>query len=106
MADTPIAYGYVRIRPEADEDELRLVEKELSIYADAHGLDLARIYYDDGPGISPDRMVRRLTRDDVHHLVVSSLEQITEHLLVGELMEAAVEWEAGATLHEASVPVG
>ncbi|MFJ8400171.1 hypothetical protein ACIQ9K_06785 [Streptomyces microflavus] len=106
MTDTPIAYGYVRIRCDVAEDELRLVEKELSSYADAHGLDLARIYYDDGPGITPDRMVQRLVRDAVRHVIVPSLAQITEHRLVGELMEAAVEREAGATLHEASVLVG
>ncbi|QYA94400.1 hypothetical protein KZO11_12135 [Streptomyces anulatus] len=103
MTDTSIAYGYVRIRPEVDEDELRLVEKELSTYADAHGLDLARIYYEEGAGIEPKRMVRRLTRDDVHHLVVSSLEQITEHRLVAEMVEAVIEGEAGAVLHEARV---
>ncbi|MFF2534498.1 recombinase family protein [Streptomyces cyaneofuscatus] len=103
MTDTAIAYGYVRIRPEVDEDELRFMEKELSTYADAHGLNLARIYYDDGPGIAPDRMVRRLARDDVHHLVVSSLEQITDHRLIGEMMEEAIEDEAGAVLHEARV---
>lgn len=103
MTDTPIAYGYVRIRTEVDEGELWLVEKELSTYAEAHGLDLTRIYYDDGPGITPDRMVRRLTRDDVHHLVVSSLEQITEHRLVAEMVEAAIEGEASAVLHEARV---
>ncbi|MFE7456248.1 hypothetical protein [Streptomyces sp. NPDC057554] len=103
MTDTSIAYGYARIRTEVDEDELRLVEKELSTYADAHGLDLARIYYDDGPGIAPDRMVRRLTRDGVHHLVVSSLEQITDHRLIREMVEEAIEGEASAVLHEAWV---
>ncbi|MFE1887217.1 hypothetical protein [Streptomyces microflavus] len=103
MTGTPIAYGYVRIHPEVDEDELRLVEKELSTYAAAHGLDLARIYYEEGTGIEPNRMVRRLTRDDVHHLVVSSLEQITEHRLVAEMVEAVIEGEAGAVLHEARV---
>lgn len=103
MTDAPIAYGYVRIRPEANEDELRLVEKELNNYADAHGLALARVYYEEGVGIEPNRMVRRLARDNVHHLVVSSLEQITDHRLIGEMVEAVIEGEAGAVLHEARV---
>ncbi|AEN12056.1 MULTISPECIES: recombinase family protein [unclassified Streptomyces] len=106
VTDTPTAYGYIRVRAEVGDDELRLVESELGKYAEAHGLELVHILYEDGPGISPDRLVRRLLRDDVHHVIVPSLQQVTEHRLIGGLLEAAIEREAGAALHEASALSG
>ncbi|WP_411080862.1 hypothetical protein [Streptomyces sp. cmx-18-6] len=100
MTDNPIAYGYVRVRPDVDEEELRLVENELGKYAEAHGLELDCIHYEDGPGIRPGRLVRRLLRNGVRHVIVPSLAQITEHRIVGESVEEAIEWDAGAVLHE------
>lgn len=101
MTDNPIAYGYVRVRPDVGDDDLRLIEKELHTYAEAHALRLAYIHYDGGPGLTPSDLVRRLLRNDVRHVIMSSLSQITEHRLLALRVEEAIEWDAGAELHEA-----
>ncbi|PSK72867.1 hypothetical protein C6W96_09850 [Streptomyces sp. CS149] len=45
-------------------------------------------------------------RNDAHHVIVPSLEQLTEHQIIGGLLEAAIEREAGAVLHQASALSG
>lgn len=106
MTDTPVAYGYMRVHAGLGDDELRLMEEELSKYAEARGLELAHVLYEGDPGVSPDQLVRQLLRDDVRHVIVPSLEQITEHRIIGELLETAIEREAGAVLHETGAPSG
>lgn len=102
MTEKPIAYGYMRVREDASDQELLLIEDRLHDYAETHGLRLVHTYYEDGPGISPNRLVRRLIRDDVRHVIVPSLVQISEHPLLRLLVSEAISLDAGALLYETS----
>lgn len=102
MTSTPIAYGYVRVRKEASDQELKLIDDQLHAYARAHNLWLTYTHYEWGPGISPGRLVRRLIRDDVRHVIVPSLMQITEHPLMQLLVSEWITLDAGALLYETS----
>ncbi|MYU10655.1 hypothetical protein GTZ78_08095 [Streptomyces sp. SID8361] len=102
MTEKPIAWGYVRLRDDTDDQELILIEDGIFKFAEAHGLRLTHTYYEEGPGISPSRLVRRLIREDVRHVIVPSLVQITEHPLMQLLVSEAITLDAGALLYETS----
>jgi hypothetical protein len=102
MADKPLAYGYMRLRPDVQEDELVVIDRQMYSCAERYGLRLVDVHYDEGPGIAPSRLVRRLVRDDVRHVVVPSLAQITEHPLMQLLVSESITLDAGALLYEAS----
>lgn len=102
MNTTPIAYGYMRLRADVGEDELTLIESQLYGCAEKHGLRLIDTYYEEGPGIAPSRLIRQLIRDDVRHVIVPSLVQITEHPLLQLLVSETITLDAGALLYEAS----
>ncbi|MGJ5826014.1 hypothetical protein [Streptomyces ossamyceticus] len=102
MKEKPIAYGYMRVRKEASDQELKLIDDQLHAYAQAHNLWMTYTYYEWGPGISPHLLVRRLIRDDVRHVIVPSLVQITEHPLMQFIVSESVTLDAGALLYEAS----
>ena len=92
----------MRLRPDVDEEELVIIESQLHACAEKRGLRLTDTYYEEGPGIAPSRLVRRLIRDDVRHVIVASMEQITEHPLLQLLVSEAITLDAGALLYEAS----
>lgn len=102
MNELPIAYGYMRVRQEASDQELKLIDDQLHAYAEAHNLWLTYTHYEWGLGISPERLVRRLIRDDVRHVIVPSLTQITEHPLMRLVVSEWITWDAGALLYETS----
>ncbi|MFE5191818.1 hypothetical protein [Streptomyces sp. NPDC056628] len=102
MNTTRDAYGYMRLRADASDDELVVVESQLYSCAGKHGLRLVDTYYEEGPGIAPSRLIRRLIREDVRHVVVASLAQITEHPMMQLLVSEAIALDAGALLYEAS----
>jgi hypothetical protein len=102
MTSKPIAYGYVRVRTEASDQELKLIDDQLRVCADTHGLWLTYIHYEWGPGIDPQRLLRRLARDDIHHLIVPSLMQITEHPVLQRIVSEWITLNAGVLLYEAS----
>lgn len=102
MNELPIAYGYMRVRREADDQELQLIEDEMRRFAVAQGLRLVYIHYESGPGISPGRLARRLIRDDVRHVIVPTLAQITEHPLLQTIVAEAITLDGGALLYKAS----
>jgi hypothetical protein len=96
------AYGYLRIRPETDDNFLVVVEERTRDCADALGLLIVSTHYEEGPGIAPSRLIRKLIREDIHHVVVPSLMQITEHPYLQLLVSESITEDADALLHEAS----
>lgn len=96
------AWGYVRLRDNLDDYALVVIESGISRFAETHALHLVHTYYEEGPGISPGRLVRRLIRDDVRHVIVPSLVQITEHPYLQLLVSEAITLDAGALLYETS----
>ncbi|EKX60612.1 hypothetical protein [Streptomyces ipomoeae] len=102
MKEKPIAYGYMRVRKEASDQELKLIDDRMHACADAHGLWLTYTHYEWGSGIEPHRLIRRLIKDDVRHVIVPSLVQITEHPLMQFIVSESITLDAGALLYEAS----
>lgn len=102
MTSEPRAFGYMRLRADADEQELLIIEGRMYECAQAHGLRLIATHYEDGHGIAPSRLIRRLIAGDVRHVVVPSLMQITEHPLLRLMVAEAITLDAGALLYEAS----
>ncbi|WP_060880966.1 hypothetical protein [Streptomyces scabiei] len=102
MTDAPKAYGYIRLRDTDDDRELYLIEERMHDFAESRGLRLVHTHYENGPGISPYRLIHRLIRDDVRHVIVPSLMQITGHPLLQLLVSEAITLDAGALLYEAS----
>ncbi|MFI9175958.1 hypothetical protein [Streptomyces lincolnensis] len=92
----------MRLRKHDSEQELTIIEGQMRTYAEAHSLRLVDTFYEDEPGIAPYQLIRRLIRDDIHHVIVPSLVQITEHPLMALLIAEAITEDAGALLHEAS----
>ncbi|MFJ6723406.1 hypothetical protein ACIQPQ_00665 [Streptomyces sp. NPDC091281] len=106
MTHAPKAYGYVRLRPDAGERELLHIDRLLRHCADRHALRIVGILYEEGPGLSPDRLIRRLGRDGIRHVVVPSLRQITEHPPLRRHLARAIILGAGARLYEADPLAG
>ncbi|MEU6757581.1 recombinase family protein [Streptomyces sp. NPDC046685] len=106
MNELPIAYGYMRVRQEADDQELQLIEDRLHACAASHGLRIIDTHYEWGPGIAPQRLVRRLIKDDIRHVIVPSLVQITEHPLMQLFVSEWITLDVGALLYEASSVYG
>lgn len=102
MKKEPIAYGYMRVRQEASDQELKLIEDRMHAYADARGLRLTYTHYEWGPGLQPHYLIRRLIQDDVRHVIVPSLMQITEHPLMQAIVADWISLDAGALLYETS----
>jgi hypothetical protein len=91
MTDKPKAFGYMRLPPDADDRALIYIEDGILRFAEAHGLRLLHTYYEAGPGISPNRLIRRLIRDDIRHVIVPSLAQITELALPDWVLREPLE---------------
>jgi hypothetical protein len=91
----------MRVRPDADDEELLLIGDRLHACAALHGLRITDTHYEWGPGIAPQHLVRRLIKDDVRHVIVPSLMQITEHPLMQLLVSEWITLDAGALLYEA-----
>lgn len=102
MNELPIAYGYMRVDRNADDQELDLINDRMRKCAEAYGLRLVDTYYEWGPGIEPHLLVRRLIRDDVRHVIVPSLVQITNHRLMQLIVSELITLDGGALLYDAS----
>ena len=96
----------MRVRREASDQELKLIDDRMHACAEAHGLRLTYTHYEWGPGIQPHLLVRRLIRDKVRHVIVPSLMQITEHPLMQFIVSESVTLDAGALLYEARALYG
>jgi hypothetical protein len=102
VKELPTAYGYMRVRRDADDQELMLVEDRMRVCAASNGLRIVRTHYEWGPGLQPHQLVRRLIQNDVRHVIVPSLVQITEHPLMQLVVSEWITLDAGALLYEAS----
>jgi hypothetical protein len=103
MTPPPVAYGYMRVLDGMPDQEVRLIENRLRAYATAHGLELAAVHgeYDDGV-TDLGSLLSVLVRHGAAHVIVPSLDQITDHVVIQAAVAAAITHDAGATLHIAA----
>ncbi|MBT2411732.1 hypothetical protein J7I94_14340 [Streptomyces sp. ISL-12] len=70
----PVAYAYLYVAPDADDDTSWRLEAELRRYADDQGFDLAGLFYEDITGCfaSWEALRQELRQVNAHHVIVPS----------------------------------
>ncbi|MEU8860928.1 hypothetical protein [Streptomyces umbrinus] len=103
MNDTrPVAYGYLHVAPDADDNASWKLEAELKRYADDQGFELAGLFYEDVGGCFAawEALTQELRQANAHHVIVPSLVHLTQHELVLEYLLDRLEQGWRAEVHE------
>ncbi|MEV6986987.1 hypothetical protein AB0M95_37805 [Sphaerisporangium sp. NPDC051017] len=96
----PLIYGYMRVRDDAGDEEIRRTELELTGFAEVEGFHLAAIFYEFVPGYHGafHKLIKELKRADAHHVVVPSLRHFSGHSILRDVMVTQLELEADAEI--------
>ncbi|WP_407561237.1 recombinase family protein [Streptomyces sp. 184] len=94
----PIAYGYLRVGTDGTGEQVRRLEDGIRAYAEHRGLALRGIYRETGSGLRLDRMASTVQGAGATHVILPSLEQITNHLAIQAAVIALLH-VVGARLH-------
>lgn len=94
----PLAYGYLRVTEDLEDDELRQLELGLQKLTDAEGFCLFAIFYECQPGYygTFSELVEELKRTQARHVVVPSLDHLSRHPILRDQMLNRLEREADA----------
>ncbi|WP_314410106.1 hypothetical protein [Streptomyces sp. DSM 40484] len=101
MTEMPLAYGYMRTPDDADDKEIDRIEQQLYDYAVFAGLEMVGVHCEQSDVLAPDRLVEILERKNIRHVIVASLEQISDHPAMKIVIVQLIQFSAGARLHEA-----
>ncbi|MFG2377627.1 recombinase family protein [Streptomyces sp. NPDC048504] len=105
MTESPTAYGYMRVPKDASDNEVRALEEQIESYAQRCGFDLRGIHEEHDGVLMLDLMARTVQEDNVKHVIVPSLENLSTHLAVQVVMVQMIH-AAGAALHNVSAAAG
>jgi hypothetical protein len=94
----PLMYGYIRVCDSESDDELRYKETALRVCADIEGYRLALIFHEYGQQQAFVELVEACQRQDVHHVIVPSIRDLSEHPLIRADMLARLDRHAGASV--------
>lgn len=94
----PLMYSYVRVRDSESDDELRNKETALRVCADIEGYRLALIFHEYDAQQAFGELVEACQRHDVHHVIVPSIRDLSEHPLIRANMLARLDRQAGASV--------
>ncbi|MGH3695740.1 MAG: recombinase family protein [Pseudonocardiaceae bacterium] len=80
----PLAYGYLRITQECDDEEIRQLERGLQKLAESEGFCLTETRYEYQTGYYGTfyRLTAELKRAQIHHVIVPSLDHLCAHPLL------------------------
>ncbi|MFJ5234520.1 recombinase family protein [Kitasatospora sp. NPDC088391] len=94
----------MRVTDEADDQEVRRIEQQLTNFAHVEGFTLGAIFYEYETGslAAFSELIEELRRSETHHVVVSSLEQLAHCRALQVAMVLNVELRADAAVHELS----
>lgn len=98
----PLAYGYLHVTPDADDEAVWKLEAELKHYAEEQGFQLDALFHEYVAGCFAtwDALAQELRRVKAHHVIVPSFAHLTQHeLLLTYLLERR-ERGARAEVHE------
>ncbi|QMU68905.1 recombinase family protein [Streptacidiphilus sp. P02-A3a] len=105
MTVKPLIYGYMRVTDDMADKEVRLIEKQLITFADAEGYCLAIIFHEQGGAMAAlDELLCELQRSEAKHVVVASLEQLSDHPLLQSSFLREITVVGGAVLHQTANP--
>jgi hypothetical protein len=91
-------YGYIRVRDSESDDELRYKETALRVCADIEGYRLALIFHEYGAQQAFCELGEACQRKDVHHAIVPSIRDLSEHPLIQANMLARQHRHAGVSV--------
>lgn len=94
------AYGYLRV-PHASREEVALLEKQLEEYAEEHSLDLRQVHHERHRALRVGNLADWLLGGGVQHLIVPSMDHVSEHPIARLVFYEAVCLDARAEVHEA-----
>ncbi|WP_262064038.1 hypothetical protein [Streptomyces sp. STR69] len=94
------AFGYLRVH-DASSEEVALLEKQLKEYAEAHNLKLRQIYRERHSALRVGGLGDWLVEGGVQHLIVPSMDHVSEHPIARLVFYEAVCLDARAEVHEA-----
>jgi DNA invertase Pin-like site-specific DNA recombinase len=84
----PLAYGYMRVTEDFEDDQIWQMELGLHKLAEAEGFRFVSTFHDDQPGYHGafNELIEELTRAQARHIVVPSLDHLSAHPLLREIM--------------------
>jgi DNA invertase Pin-like site-specific DNA recombinase len=94
----PMMFGYIRVRDSESDDELRYRELALRACAELEGYRLALIFHEYGAQQAFSELVEACQRQDVHHVIVQSIRDLSEHPLIRAYMLARLDQQAGVSV--------
>lgn len=100
----PLAYGYMRMPCDADDQVIRILERRLKTYAEEHGFCFATIFHEHQSSTRAawDELATELRRADAHHVIVPSLSHVSSHSILRISMLSQLEEDAKAEVLELS----
>ncbi|MGH3567439.1 MAG: recombinase family protein [Pseudonocardia sp.] len=98
----PVIYGYLRVTDDLDDQEICRMERGLYLLAETEGFCFATTFYEYQTGYHGafDELTRELQRADAHHVVVPSLDHLSQHPLLCNMMLARLARDADACVWE------
>jgi DNA invertase Pin-like site-specific DNA recombinase len=96
----PLIYGYMRLRGDEPESDIRQMELVLKDYAEREGYCLATIFYeeDNGTRSAFEELIEELKRSEAHCVIVPAIEHLSGHALLRISMIVRLEEMAGASV--------
>jgi len=88
MGLKPLIYGYLRIPHDTQDTDICRMERELRSFAETEGFCFATTFYEYTPNSQAAfiELIQELRRAEARNIVVPSLEHLSTHPLVRELM--------------------
>ena len=91
----------MRIADNMHDDVIEIILNRIYEYANNYGLELDEIHFEYGTGRTDVRALRSfLRRKGATHVIIPSIEQITEHIAVQAAVTSTIVLGAGAMLHQ------
>ncbi len=100
----PLIYGYMRLDPEAPDNDIRQLEIALRYYAETKGYCFATTFYEDLSHDGSDRsafaeLIEELQRSEAQHVIMPTTNHLSPHPLLRTSMLLQLENEAHAQVH-------
>jgi len=98
MRPKPKIYGYLQVSDDANDTDICRIERDLRSFADTEGFCLADIFYEYVPSSQAAffELTHELRRANARNVVVPSLEHLSAHPLIRDLMLTHLQHRVGA----------
>ncbi|MFJ8252973.1 hypothetical protein [Streptomyces sp. NPDC094466] len=101
----PVALGYVHAKPPVTAATLAADERQIHDYANKRGYNLCHIEWEFEGNIALGRLIGLLEHHEAEHLLVLSMENVTNHPVIELVIREAVTLDYKVELHEVASPL-